>query len=236
MEVFLAYLLKIGRALHSQSTWSQAYFFKAKPALRELGLHHSPAQGGGPRGTEPSSSWTCSEGLSSPLALAGTATPPAPDSMQCLLMPHAILSLTSLLRFQHRQICDQAVIHSYTQLVGDSQTEQHLQSCCMSTWTRGHASAATHCQHSMESSHHLLYLHHQSSFTAPAAGMCLLLVVNVLCQSSMFLFLGIKNCTSETTSVGTASSWFCLCRSANPEHLHWQKVLSEPYINRGILQ
>lgn len=91
----MAYLFKMGHALHSQSARSQAYFFKArapaKPALCGLRACHSLGEGGGTRGMLPSSARPCSESLSFPFALANAVRPPTHISMQCLLMLHAIL-------------------------------------------------------------------------------------------------------------------------------------------------
>lgn len=50
--------------------------------------------------------------------------------------------------------------------------------------------------------------------------MKLLVVEDVLCQCDMFQFPGNRGYTSKTTSVGTATSWFYLCKSANPGCFH----------------
>lgn len=101
---------------------------------------------------------------------------------------------------------------------------------------RGGASTLTHCWSGRESPRHLLYLHYYSSFVTLAVEVNLLPVVDVLCRSNMFLFAGSRHYASETTSVGTATSWFCLCQSADPGCFHWQTLLAWSCRNRGILQ
>lgn len=99
MEVFLAYLFKMGHALHSQSAWSQVQFFKARGpvnhALLRQWAHCSQGQGDGARGTVPFSPQPRSES-SFLLTLGGHGDKTcsclhALISMQCLLMLRAIL-------------------------------------------------------------------------------------------------------------------------------------------------
>lgn len=103
MEVFLAYLFKMGHALHSQSPWSQAQFFKARaPARRALlGLWARCSQG---QGDPPFPSHVQKVPFFIALTDMVITTPlgcyQIPISMRCLLMRHATFkpnpNLTSL--------------------------------------------------------------------------------------------------------------------------------------------